>query len=49
MLNQYNIQTQHDRINSIKQVIQEVTLCGLSRAGFFKSAVFYGETALRVF
>ena len=35
MLNQYNIQTQHDRINSIKQVIQEVTLCGFSRAGFF--------------
>jgi predicted nucleotidyltransferase component of viral defense system len=49
MLNQYNIQTQHDRINSIKQVIQEVVLCGLSRAGFFKNAAFYGETALRIF
>lgn len=35
--------------NAIKEVVQEVVLAGLSRAGFFKSAVFYGGTALRIF
>ncbi len=49
MLNQYSMQTPYEKINSIKQVIQEITLCGLSRAGFFKNAAFYGGTALRIF
>ena len=35
--------------NALTEVIQEVALCGLSRAGFFKDAAFYGGTALRVF
>lgn len=35
--------------NKIKEVMQEVVLCGLSRAGFFDSAAFYGGTALRIF
>lgn len=35
--------------NAIKEVLQEVVLAGLSRADFFKSAVFYGGTALRIF
>lgn len=29
--------------------MQEIVLCGLSRAGFFKKAAFYGGTALRIF
>lgn len=49
MLNQYSTQTPYEKINSIKQVIQEITLCGLSRAGFFKNVAFYGGTALRIF
>ena len=49
MLKQYNAQTLSDKKNSIKEVIQEISLCGLSRAGFFKNAAFYGGTALRVF
>ena len=28
--------------------MQEIVLCGLSRAGFFKKAAFYGGTALRI-
>lgn len=28
---------------------QEIVLCGLSRAGFFQKAAFYGGTALRIF
>ena len=49
MLKQHNTQTVYDKKNGIKEVIQEIVLCGLSRAGFFKTAAFYGGTALRIF
>lgn len=49
MLKQYNTQTVQDKKNGIKEVVQEIVLCGLSRAGFFKTAAFYGGTALRIF
>ncbi len=49
MLGQYNSQTIFDKKNSIKEVIQDIILCGLSRANFFKAAAFYGGTALRIF
>ncbi len=49
MLNQHQSTTLSDKKNSIKEVVQEIMLCGLSRAGFFHSAAFYGGTALRIF
>lgn len=49
MLKSYNTQTLYDKKNAMKEVLQEIVLCGLSRAGFFKKAAFYGGTALRVF
>lgn len=49
MLAAYPIQSQGDEKNALTEVIQEVTLCGLSRAGFFKNVAFYGGTALRIF
>ena len=49
MLKQYNTQTAFDKKNGTKEVIQEIVLCGLSRANFFKTAAFYGGTALRIF
>ena len=49
MLSKYENKTSTDKKNSLKEVLQEVILCGLSRAGFFKSAAFYGGTALRIF
>lgn len=49
MLKKYSGQTVYDKKNSIKEVVQEIMLCGLSRAGFFKTATFYGGTALRIF
>lgn len=49
MLKQYNTKTLNDKKNGIKEVVQEIVLCGLSRAGFFKPAAFYGGTALRIF
>lgn len=49
MLKSYNTQTVYDKKNAMKEVMQEIVLCGLSRAGFFKKAAFYGGTALRIF
>ena len=49
MLRQHETETLTDKKNVIKEVVQEIVLCGLSRAGFFKEAAFYGGTALRIF
>ena len=49
MLSKYQINNIEDKKNAIKEVVQEVVLCGLSRGGFFKEAAFYGGTALRIF
>lgn len=49
MLSQYELNTSYDRKNAIKEIIQELTLYGLAKAGFFKEAAFYGESALRIF
>jgi len=38
-----------DYRNALKEIVQEIALCGLSRGGFFKNAAFYGGTALRMF
>lgn len=49
MLQAYSIESLYDRKNAMKEILQEIVLCGLSRAGFFKKAAFYGGTALRIF
>lgn len=49
MLESYNIENVYDKKNAMKEILQEIVLCGLSRAGFFKRAAFYGGTALRIF
>lgn len=49
MLKNYNIKNIYDQKNAMKEIMQEIVLCGLSRAGFFKQAAFYGGTALRIF
>ena len=49
MLAKYELNSDYDRVNALKEIIQEITLSGLSRGGFFKKAAFYGGTALRVF
>lgn len=49
MLKKYDVKNINDEKNAIKQIIQEIVLCGLSRGGFFNKAAFYGETALRIF
>jgi hypothetical protein len=37
------------RKNAVKEALQETVLAGLSFAGFFEHAAFYGGTALRIF
>lgn len=49
MLRGYETKTAYDKKNAMKEIMQEIVLCGLSRAGFFKNAAFYCGTALRMF
>jgi hypothetical protein len=49
MIAKYNPQNDEKRESAIKEIIQEIALAGLSRAGFFNKAAFYGGTCLRIF
>lgn len=49
MLAKYDCKNTADYRNALKEIAQEVALCGLSRGGFFNKAAFYGGTALRIF
>lgn len=49
MLSRYQIVSDKDRRNSIYEVMQQITLAGLYRGGFFDKAAFYGGTCLRIF
>ncbi|HBU69633.1 MAG TPA: hypothetical protein DEE98_04540 [Elusimicrobia bacterium] len=49
MLSKYPHKTKEDQTNALKEIIQQVALLGLFRAGFFDKAAFYGGTALRLF
>jgi predicted nucleotidyltransferase component of viral defense system len=48
MLSKYNIESETDVVNALKEIFQEVALLGLYRGNFFSKAAFYGGTALRV-
>jgi predicted nucleotidyltransferase component of viral defense system len=49
MLSRYEIKTSEQKRNAIHEVMQEITLAGLYRGGFFDKAAFYGGTCLRIF
>lgn len=49
MLARYEIKTNSDKLNATHEVMQQVALSGLYRAGFFSKAAFYGGTCLRIF
>ena len=49
MLEKYEIKNIQDETNAMKEIIQEIVICGLSRGNFFNEAAFYGGTALRIF
>lgn len=49
MLSRYPVQTDNDAINARHEVMQQITLAGLYRGGFFNNAAFYGGTCLHIF
>lgn len=49
MLSRYEISTKDDLLNAQHEVMQQITLAGLYRGGFFNKAAFYGGTCLRIF
>ncbi len=48
-ISEYNPQNEEETLSAIREMMQEIALAGLSRADFFESAAFYGDTALRIF
>lgn len=48
MLARYDLQGADDHVNALREIFQEIALCGLWRGKFFERAAFYGGTALRV-
>jgi hypothetical protein len=48
-LEEYHPANQQEAKDSLREIMQEIALAGLSRAGFFEKAAFYGGTALRIF
>ena len=49
MLKVYDPQNLQEQKNAGEEIMQEIVLCGLSRADFFRKAAFCGGTALRIF
>lgn len=47
-LKQYDIRSQQEELNALKEIIQELALAALSRTDFFKIAGFQGGTSLRI-
>jgi len=48
MLAKYDRRSADDHVNALREIFQEIALCGLWRGKFFERAAFYGGTALRV-
>jgi predicted nucleotidyltransferase component of viral defense system len=48
MMARYELHSVDDHVNALREILQEIALCGLWRAKFFERAAFYGGTALRV-
>lgn len=49
MLARYGLAEGEDNTHALREVMQELALAGLQRAGFFNKAAFYGGTCLRIF
>jgi len=45
----YNPQNEEEILSALREIMQEITLAGLSRTDFFEKAAFYGGSALRIF
>jgi len=49
MFTRYSPTTKEEKQNATHEVMQQITLSGLYRGGFFDNAAFYGGTCLRIF
>jgi len=49
MLERYSMTDVNGQKNALHEIVQEIVMLGLSRGQFFRSAAFYGGTALRMF
>ena len=49
MYERYSPTTKVEKQNAMHEVMQQITLAGLYRGGFFDKAAFYGGTCLRIF
>lgn len=49
MLQKYAVREGEEVTHALREVMQEIALAGLQRAGFFDKAAFYGGTCLRIF
>jgi len=48
MLARYESRTVDDRVQALREILQEIALLGLWRSKFFEKAAFYGGTSLRL-
>lgn len=48
-LDSYKPENKEEALQALREIMQEIALAGLQRAGFFEKAAFYGGTALRIF
>ncbi len=48
-LETYTLTNKDEAFEALREIMQEIALAGLQRAGFFEKAAFYGGTALRIF
>lgn len=48
-LAEYNPKNEEEILSALREIMQEITLAGLSRTDFFEKAAFYGGTSLRIF
>ncbi|TPV34074.1 nucleotidyl transferase AbiEii/AbiGii toxin family protein [Paucihalobacter ruber] len=46
---EYNPKNEEEIVAALREIMQEITLAGLSRTDFFEKAAFYGGTALHIF
>lgn len=48
MLSKYDMVSENDIVNALKEIFQEIALLGLYRGNFFSKAAFYGGSSLRI-
>ena len=48
-IEEYNPQNEAEILSALREIMQEITLAGLSRTNFFEKVAFYGGIALRIF